>query len=290
VSPALISSYEYRAVRRVDLEALVDTSDSRSNAAEPQAQHSALSTQHSLRIGWLYGHEMNIYGDRGNVMALARRAQWRGVQVEIATIGIGEPIDPAAHDIYFWGGGQDREQIAVSKDLQGEKGRNLATAIESGVPILAVCGGYQLLGHYYRPFDADDLPGIGVLDITSEAGNDRGIGNVVVDAGELGTLVGFENHSGNTFLGAGVTPLGHVRVGRGNNGQDGTEGARYRNAIGCYLHGALLPKNPQLADWLIERSVEHKYGPGAIELPLLDDTLERTAHDVVVARALALKR
>jgi CobQ-like glutamine amidotransferase family enzyme len=240
-----------------------------------------------LRIGWLYGHEMNIYGDRGNVMALARRAEWRGISATVTTLGIGEPLDASQIDLYFWGGGQDREQIAVSKDLQGTKGRDLKAAIEDGVPVLAICGGYQLLGHQYHPFDGDDLPGIGVMDVTSEAGHDRYIGNVVVDAGELGTLVGFENHSGKTWLGGGVQPLGRVRVGKGNNGQDGTEGARYRNAIGCYMHGALLPKNPHLTDWLIARALERKYG--SADLPPLDDGLERTAHDGVVARALALR-
>jgi CobQ-like glutamine amidotransferase family enzyme len=241
-----------------------------------------------LRIGWLYGHEMNIYGDRGNVMSLARRAEWRGIPATVETVGIGEPLDASRIDVYFWGGGQDREQIAVSKDLQGAKGRDLKEAIEDGVPILAVCGGYQLLGHYYHPFEGDDLPGIGVMNVTSEAGHDRYIGNVVVDAGELGTLVGFENHSGKTWLGDGIEPLGRVRVGRGNNGQDGTEGARYLNAIGCYLHGALLPKNPHLADWLIERALERKYGTA--DLPPLDDVLERQAHDGVVARAVALRQ
>ncbi|HEX5164504.1 MAG TPA: glutamine amidotransferase [Thermomicrobiales bacterium] len=241
-----------------------------------------------LRIGWLYGHEMNIYGDRGNVMALARRAEWRGIPATVETIGIGDRLDPTQFDIYFWGGGQDREQIAVSKDLQGEKGASLKAAIEDGVPVLAVCGGYQLLGHSYHPFEGDDLPGIGVMDVTSEAGNQRYIGNVVVDAGDLGTLVGFENHSGKTWLGSGVRPLGRVRVGNGNNGQDGTEGARYLNAIGCYLHGSLLPKNPQLADWLIERALERSYG--SADLAPIDDTLEQQAHDGVVARAVALRQ
>jgi CobQ-like glutamine amidotransferase family enzyme len=241
-----------------------------------------------LRIGWLYGHEMNIYGDRGNVMALARRADWRGIPAKVEMIGIGEQLEASRYDLYFWGGGQDREQIAVSKDLQGAKGRDLRAAIEDGVPILAVCGGYQFLGDKYHPFEGDDLPGIGVMDVTSEAGHDRYIGNVVVDAGELGTLVGFENHSGKTWLGPGVTPLGRVRVGNGNNGRDGTEGARYLNAIGCYLHGALLPKNPHLADWLLGRALERKYG--ALGLSPLDDEFERRAHDGVVARAVALQR
>ncbi len=240
-----------------------------------------------LRIGWLYGHEMNIYGDRGNVMALACRAEWRGIDASVATIGLGEPLDTDDFDIYFWGGGQDREQVAVSRDMQGRKGAALRRAIEDGAPVLAVCGGYQLLGHHYHPFAGADLPGIGAFDVVSEAGHERYIGNVVVDTGDLGTLVGFENHSGRTFLGSGVRPLGRVRIGRGNNGQDGTEGARYRNAIGCYLHGALLPKNPVLADWLIERALERRYGTAS--LAPLDDDLERKAHDGVVARATLLR-
>lgn len=241
-----------------------------------------------LRIGWLYGHEMNIYGDRGNVLALAHRAKWRGISAEIVTIGIGRPIAGQEIDLFFWGGGQDREQISVAADLAGSKGRDLTAAIEDGVPLLAVCGGYQLLGHYYRPHDEADLPGISALDITSEAGSERFIGNVVVDAPEFGTLVGFENHSGLTFLGDGVQPLGTVLVGHGNNGRDGKEGARYKNAIGCYLHGSLLPKNPVLADWLISAALERKYG--TVNLPSLDDGVETRAHDQVVRRALKLAR
>jgi len=239
-----------------------------------------------LRIGWLYGHEMNIYGDRGNVLALAKRAEWRGVPAEVVTIGLGEPIAGEQIDLFFWGGGQDREQIAVSADLQGDKGRNLAAAIEDGTPMLAICGGYQLLGHYYRPHGEPDLPGIGVLDITSEAGHERFIGNVVVDSPEFGTLVGFENHSGLTWLGSGAKPLGTVRVGHGNNGQDGQEGARYKNVVGCYMHGALLPKNPVLADWLIQSALERKYGQ--VDLPELDNSVETLAHERVTRRALAL--
>lgn len=241
-----------------------------------------------LRVGWLYGHEMNIYGDRGNVLALAHRAQWRGIPAEIVTIGIGQPIAGQEIDLFFWGGGQDREQISVAADLAGNKGRDLKAAIEDGIPILAVCGGYQLLGHYYRPHGEADLPGISALDITSKAGSERFIGNVVVDAPEFGTLVGFENHSGLTFLGDGVQPLGTVLVGRGNNGRDGQEGARYKNAIGCYLHGSLLPKNPVLADWLISAALDRKYG--AVDLPSLDDGVETRAHEQVVRRALKLAR
>lgn len=241
-----------------------------------------------LRIGWLYGHEMNIYGDRGNVLALSQRAIWRGIPAEIVTIGIGEPIAGQNIDVFFWGGGQDREQISVAADLAGAKGSDLKAAIEDGVPLLAVCGGYQLLGHYYRPHGEADLPGIGALNITSEAGSERFIGNVVIDSPEFGTLVGFENHSGLTFLGEGVHPLGAVRVGHGNNGRDKQEGVRYKNAIGCYLHGSLLPKNPILADWLISTALERKYG--SAELPALDDSIETRAHDQVIGRALTLAR
>ena len=239
-----------------------------------------------LRIGWLYGHEMNIYGDRGNVLSLARRAEWRRIAAEVVTIGLGEPISGRDIDLFFWGGGQDREQIAVAADLAGQKGQYLKAAIEDGTPMLAICGGYQLLGHYYRPHGEADLPGIGVLDVTSEAGNERFIGNFVVRTEEFGTLVGFENHSGLTHLGEGIRCLGEVTVGRGNNGVDGQEGARYRNAIGSYMHGSLLPKNPVLADWLIAQALERKYGSAALEP--LDDEVELLAHDRVVRRALQL--
>ena len=239
-----------------------------------------------LRIGWLYGHEMNIYGDRGNVLALARRAEWRGLAAEIVTIGLGEPLTGNDIDLFFWGGGQDREQIAVSADLAGQKGQDLKAAIEDNTPILAICGGYQLLGHYYRPHGEPSLPGIGVLDVISEAGSERFIGNVVVETDEFDTLVGFENHSALTHLGSGVRPLGTVKVGHGNNGADGLEGARYKNAIGCYMHGALLPKNPHLTDWLIAKALERKYG--SVDLAGLDDEVESLAHERVIRRALQL--
>ena len=241
-----------------------------------------------LRIGWLYGQEMNIYGDRGNVLALLHRSRQRGLDAQFDVIGLGDPFDPARYDILFWGGGQDREQISVAADLAGDKGRTLAKSIDEGMPALAICGGYQLVGHGYRPFEGEPLPGIGALDITSEAGPTRFIGNVVIDTDEFGTLVGFENHSGLTFLGPGVEPLGTVRVGHGNNGRDGFEGARYRNTIGCYLHGALLPKNPRLTDWLIATALERR----GVQDPLaeLDDDVELTAHRSVVRRAIRLGR
>ncbi len=238
-----------------------------------------------LSICWLYGSSMNIYGDRGNVLALAQRCRWRGIEAEIVQFGLGEPLEPGTHDIFFWGGGQDREQINVSADVQGAKGEALRAEVEDGAPLLSVCGGYQLLGHYYRPADGADLPGIGLFDATTTAGEERFIGNIVVESSEFGELVGFENHSGLTHLGSGAQPLGTVRVGKGNNGVDGTEGCRYRNAIGCYMHGALLPKNPVLSDYLIRAALRRRYD--VAELPVLDDSLETTAHASAVGRALA---
>ena len=234
-----------------------------------------------LLIGWLYGTKMNIYGDRGNVIAIEQRARWRGIDVRTREIGLGEPIPPDV-DLFFFGGGQDQEQVAVSHDLQGAKGEAIHRAVEDGAAMLAVCGGYQLLGRGYFPHDAAPLPGIGLFDADSVAGSERFIGNVVVDT-PFGALVGFENHSGLTNLGPTATPLGTVRVGRGNNGKDGTEGAIVRNAVGCYLHGSLLPKNPSFADWLLARAVEHRHG--LVDLPPLDDRVEQAAHATAVQRA-----
>lgn len=235
-----------------------------------------------LTLAFLYATTMNIYGDRGNVLALRRRCAWREIELEVIDVGLGDPILPGRFDLFFFGGGQDKEQVAVAADLQTTKGAVLKEEIEAGAPALAICGGYQLLGHYYQPGDAPRLEGIGLFDIVSEAGPERAIGNVIVDS-EFGPLVGFENHSGRTLLGPNVRPLGRVRVGRGNNGQDGTEGARHANAIGCYLHGSFLPKNPAVADFLIGAAVERRYGAQA--LPPLDDSVERLAHESALDRA-----
>jgi CobQ-like glutamine amidotransferase family enzyme len=237
----------------------------------------------AIVIGWLYGASMNIYGDRGNVIALTRRAAWRGLETEVVSIGIGDPVPPRV-DIYFFGGGQDQEQIAVSRDLQGEKGARIKADIEDGAAALTICGGYQLFGREYRPHDAAPLPGIGVFDAITVAGSERFIGNVVIDS-PWGELVGFENHSGLTTLDDGVDPMGTVRIGRGNNGRDGQEGARYRNAVGCYLHGALLPKNPALTDWLLEAGYAHSTGQSSSLAPL-DNQLEQAAHATAVERAI----
>jgi lipid II isoglutaminyl synthase (glutamine-hydrolysing) len=240
-----------------------------------------------LTICWLYGDTMNIYGDRGNVLALSQRIRWRGVDAEIKTLGVGEELDPDQYDIYFWGGGQDREQIPVSEDLQGDKGTVLRQALEDGAPMLSVCGGYQLLGKHYQPYGESQLPGIGFFDSWSEAGRERFIGNVVIDSDAFGTLVGFENHSGLTYLGPSAEPLGRVRIGRGNNGQDGTEGCIRLNSVGCYLHGALLPKNPALTDFLIAAAHQRRYHYETLE-PLSDD-LEMIAHQEAIRRAEATR-
>jgi len=236
----------------------------------------------NLTIGWLYPAQMNIYGDRGNVIALQRRASWRGMTVEIALIGFGDPV-PAGVDVFFFGGGQDQEQVAVSKDLQGIKGHRIKRAVENGASLLGICGGYQLLGHVYRPHDAEPLPGIGLFDAETEAGHERFIGNVVIDT-QWGDLVGFENHSGLTYLAGDARPMGAVRVGRGNNGKDKTEGALWKHAIGCYLHGSVLPKNPVLTDWLIASALKRRGYDDSLEP--LDDTIESAAHASAVDRAV----
>jgi lipid II isoglutaminyl synthase (glutamine-hydrolysing) len=239
-----------------------------------------------LRIAFLYGAEMNIYGDRGNIIVLSQRAKWRGIDVAVDQVGIDEPLAAGHHDLYFFGGGQDKEQIAVAADLartdNGDKGAVLRDAIEAGAVALTICGGYQLFGHYYRPHNGPELPGIGLLDVTSEAGPDRFIGNSVLNTPD-GDLVGFENHSALTFVGPKAESFGTVVVGAGNNGRDGSGGARYKYAYGCYLHGSLLPKNPWFADLLLTRALARRHGP--VELPPLPDNLETAAHASAVRRA-----
>lgn len=237
----------------------------------------------TLRITWLYPRLMNIYGDRGNVRTLEQRCAWRGITAEVARVEVGDTLTAGDTDIYFFGGGQDREQIAVAADLGGLTGAAITADIAQDAVALTVCGGYQLFGDYYRPYTMDDLPGIGVFDAWSDAGPDRFIGNVLSETA-WGTLVGFENHSGRTFLRDGTRPFGKVVVGHGNNGQDGTEGAVTRNAYGCYIHGSLLPKNPAFADHLIGLAVRRRYGPD-VTLPPLDDAVELRAHEAAVHRA-----
>jgi len=243
---------------------------------------------YTLRLGHLYPDLMNLYGDRGNVIALERRCRWRGIRLEIVPLGLGDELDPEAFDLLFMGGGQDREQRAIFRDLHKRKGDALREAVRRGVVVLAICGAFQLLGHYYRTHQGDTIPGLGIFDAWTEAGPRRMIGNVVarMAIADLNfTLVGFENHSGRTYLGPGCRPLARVLAGYGNNGEDGTEGAVYENAVGTYLHGSLLPKNPQLADYLLGKALSRRY-PGA-RLSPLDDRLEQLAHRVMVQRCMS---
>src|SRR5918912_686771 len=216
-----------------------------------------------LRLVHLYPDLMSVYGDRGNVLALVRRAEWRGIAVDVTELSLGDTLDPAEVDLVFFGGGQDREQAVVSPDFLQQKGEAVRQAVEDGAALLSVCGGYQLLGQSYTTVDGQELPGAGLFDVCSVPGPRRHIGNVLIETnldGQPRTLVGFENHSGRTYLAAGVQPLGRTIVGAGNNGEAGTEGAVYRCAIGCYLHGSLLPKNPWLADRLLAGAVAHRVG------------------------------
>ncbi len=237
-------------------------------------------------IGHLYPELMSIYGDRGNIIALTRRAEWAGLEVEVRPVGLGEAADLTDLDIAFIGGGQDREQALIADDLSKIKAPSLRAAVQDGLALLAVCGGFQLLGHYFRNGSGTTLPGVGIFDAWTIAGRKRRIGDVIArcdDDGRPRTLVGFENHSGKTYLGQGTRPLGRVLFGYGNNGEDRLEGARYRNAFGTYLHGSLLPKNPWLADRLIRSAIERRYGR-ADALEPVDDALENLAHEAVIAR------
>jgi CobQ-like glutamine amidotransferase family enzyme len=248
-----------------------------------------------LRIAHLYPDHMNIYGDRGNVITLRQRCAWRGIDAEVVPVGPGASLSWGDIDIAFFGGGQDSGQALIAEDFVVRQGPGLREAIGQGLALLAICGGYQLLGHYFLTHTGERLPGVGALDVHTVGGEARLIGNIVVEAtlGDRQTpgagqpvsvrLVGFENHSGRTYLGAGVRPLGRVLAGHGNNGEDGSEGAVYRHTIGCYMHGSLLPKNPQLADYLIGVALRRRYGPGADAAPL-DDTLELTAQRTMVGR------
>jgi CobQ-like glutamine amidotransferase family enzyme len=242
-----------------------------------------------LRFLALYPEQMNIYADRGNVLFLQRRCEWRGIGFAHASAGPGEAFDPAAHDFIYLGGGQDRDQRAVAADMVESKREALAEASEDGAVMLAVCGGYQLLGNSYQ-LGSETLPGLGLVDLeTVRSPGPRVIGYVAIEV-ELGdraeVLAGFENHGGRTHLGPGTTPLGRVIKGFGNNGEDGFEGVHHANLFGTYLHGPLLPKNAWLADHLIALALERRYGSRP-QLEPLDDKLERAAHESARRAALA---
>jgi CobQ-like glutamine amidotransferase family enzyme len=238
-------------------------------------------------VGHLYPDYLNIYADRGNIAVLARRAAWRGHELDVRTVSVGQAVEPGEHDLLYIGGGQDREQELVADDLVA-KGAGVRTAVEGGAALLAVCGGYQLLGRSYRDFHGADLPGIGLFPIETVAGYTRMIGDVLLECelepGAARTLAGFENHAGRTKLDPGAEPLGRVVAGFGNDGESGFEGCRVGRAIGTYLHGPLLPRNPWFADWVLAQALAHRLGEPPVFEPLADE-LEQQAHLVSAARA-----
>jgi CobQ-like glutamine amidotransferase family enzyme len=248
-----------------------------------------------LRVAHLYPKLMNIYGDRGNILCLKRRCEDRGIEFEVEPLELGDKLSPKRYDLVFVGGAQDREQRRVADDLLKLKGKPLKEMAEKGIAVLAVCGGYQLMGRFYRTAEGEELPGAGVLDLhTVHPGRQaqRFIGNVVVEWSPDGTsagttLVGFENHGGRTHLGKGTRALGRIVAGFGNNGDDGTEGAVYRNVFGTYLHGSLLPKNPKFADHVIQTALARSHRGFRLDQinVRIDDTIEERAHASAVRLA-----
>ncbi|MFH0863693.1 MAG: cobalamin biosynthesis protein CobQ [Candidatus Gottesmanbacteria bacterium] len=259
----------------------------------------------ALIIGWLYPDLMSTYGDRGNIICLKKRCEWRGINVEVREISLTtEDLTLNACDLLFMGGAQDKQQKIVADDLHGNKGLKLKEMIDNNTPGLFICGAYQFLGKYYKPAEGENIQGLGIFDLFTihpGIGKERCIGNIIIKIqnSEFGTenfIVGFENHGGRTYLGNKVESLGNVIKGYGNNGDlpaslngrqvqagDGTEGYIYKNSIGTYLHGPILPKNPYLADWLIQKALLKKYG-NKVELKKLDDALEWQAHDHILKK------
>lgn len=233
-----------------------------------------------IKIAHLYPDMLNLYGDRGNIVALTRRMEERGIEVQTEKITMGKSFNSDDYDILFIGGGQDFEQDVLLDDLTKGKDAEIKKAVQSGLVMLAICGGYQMLGKYYKTYDGKMLPYIGAIDFYTEGKEERMIGNYAYKTKEGIEIVGFENHSGRTYLGDGVEPLGTVISGFGNNGEDGTEGVRFKNTFGTYSHGPVLPKNPEFTDLLISKALENKYGKS--ELSPLDHTLEDKAKAQVI--------
>ena len=238
-------------------------------------------------VGHLFPDYLNIYADRGNIAVLTRRAAWRGHELEVRGLGADDVVRPGEHDLYYIGGGQDREQELIAPALAAQ-GEALRAAVEGGAALLAVCGGYQLMGRFYRDQSGDELPGVGLFPLHTVAGERRMIGDVLLECGlepgERRTLAGFENHAGRTLLDADADPLGRVVAGFGNDGASGWEGCRVGRAVGTYLHGPLLPRNPWFADWLLAQALAHRVGEPP-ELEPLPDELETQAHAVSARRA-----
>jgi len=236
-----------------------------------------------LNICHLYPDVMNLSGDRGNVLCMEKRLQWRGMECSLIKVGVGDPFLADEYDLVFIGNGQAFEQRTLLDELAGEKAKQIKAAIEDGMPVLAICGGYQLLGKTYENAEGQVLEGIGALNVYTKCTGERLVGDYLISCQDpCTTVVGFENHNGKTWLLDGVEPLGCAEKGHGNNGEDGTEGARYKNVFASYAHGCLLPKNPVLCDHILKIALERKYGQ--IDLPVLDDVYENAAHDYMVKR------
>ena len=238
-----------------------------------------------LNICHLYPDVLNLYGDGGNIICLKKRLEWRGIDVAITKLPIGSRSSLAWFDLFFIGGGQDFEQEVLLSDLHKGKAASLRAAVEDGKTFLSICGGFQMMGQYYQTHDGKKCDFIGAADYYTVGTDVRMTGDYKFkcDAASGGsTVVGFENHSGKTYLGSGIEPLGHILAGHGNNGEDGTEGVRFNNLFGTYSHGPLLPKNPELCDVILHAALERKYGK--VELSPLDDSAELAAHDAMCAR------
>ncbi len=236
--------------------------------------------KHQITILQLYPRDMNIYGDWGNTLTLKRRAEWHGYSVRLLEYNPGDTF-PEGIDLIVGGGGQDSGQEKIKDDLQTIAPKLRALA-DNGAPILVICGLYQLFGNFFKTKDGEMIPGIGIFDIETHGGPERLIGNIVTESTDFGQIIGYENHSGLTYLGKDVEPLGKVIRGAGNNGQDESEGARYNNVIGSYLHGSLLPKNPHIADWLIEQAVTRKHGE--FTPTVIDDRFAEKAREIALKR------
>lgn len=244
-------------------------------------------SEKTLRICHLYPDLLNLYGDRGNILCMRRRLEWRGIDAEVTEVTVGEQADFTQFDLFFIGGGQDFEQEVLLSDLKAGKGSEIKAAIADGKTFLTICGGYQMLGSYYRTWDGKQCDFIGAIDYYTVGSKERMIGNFLFEClPESGgsAVVGFENHSGKTYLGSGVSPLGKVLVGGGNNGEDGYEGVRYQNVFGTYSHGPVLPKNPAFCDHLLTTALQKRY-PN-LELQPLDDAAELAAHNTMRDRLL----
>ena len=243
-------------------------------------------SEYKLNICHLYPDILNLYGDTGNIICMKQRLKWRGIECNVTNLSVGDHLNAGEHDLFFIGGGQDFEQDVLINDADKNKKADIMSAIDDEKVFLAICGGYQILGNYYKTWDGQQMDFMGAIDVYTEGNRDRMIGNYMFTCDDLGgeKIVGFENHSGKTYLGNEVVPIGQVLEGYGNNGEDGTEGAHYKNVFASYCHGSMLPKNPKFCDLLLKIALERKYGKIAFEN--LNDSFENKAHEYMVTRLM----